>query len=1141
VAGVATEFRILGPVQACEGDDPLDLGGPKQRAVLALLLLHANQRVSVDRLIEGLWGESPPVTATKSLQMHIGRLRRALAGADAAAQTEGRLTTVQGGYMIRVAVGELDLHRFERKVAEGRRLLSADRPAAAARCLSGALDEWRGTALSDLADEPFAQLEIPRLDELRVAAVEDVGDAELANGHHAEPVSEIEALVVAHPFRERPRAQLMLALYRAGRQADALAAYRDARRLFTNELGIEPGRVLRELEKAILNQDAELDWRPPGELPSDVPVELPPRLQEAAEHEFFGRGPELQDLEQAWHDARGGHRRIALVGGESGIGKTRLAAQLALRARADGARVVYGHCDDALALPYLPWVEALCHYIAVAPQTLLDRHATAHGGHLARLIPELNLRVPGLVPTSGSEPDAERHLLFRAVVGLVAEAAADRPLLLVLDDVHWADEGSLQLLRHLISTAPEMPMLIVCIYRDSDMDPADGLCRILADLHREPGVLRTKLGGLEEADVVQLIAAGEGAEPSARDLSIARELTRETSGNPFFVVELLRHLDESGGNLLDAGLPDSVRDVVRQRVDRLGEPVARLLRVAAVIGREFELGLLTRAVTQDEDDVLDRLDGAARAQLLAETTDKPGRFRFAHALVNNALYDDLGATRRALLHRRVAEALEELCGPDPSARLGELAHHWTAAASDPERALEWSRRAAESALDKLAPDEAARWFAQALELEPMRSGADDGTRCDLLVGLGEAQRRAGDASYRATLIEASELARERRDGHRLANAALANSRGFESAAGSVDPERVDTLRASLDLLDPSDAVRRARLLALLQLELTFVSPLAERRRLSDEAAALARRSGDLSTLAHVLWARHAVLWTPELLGEHVKMAAELESIARHLDDPIVAFWAACDRVLTSVWTADLAAADRALARMRAIAERIGQPTLLWIVTWYGSWRAHLAGDLDQAEALAHRAAELGTASGQPDAAAFLAEQLVTIAWDRGCLHEHIANLEQAVQANPGLPVFRAWLTLAYCEAGRCEEAREALEPSASAAFHDIPDDILWLTTACLYAESSARLGARAEAALLYDAIAPYSGQIVFNASSVLGAVDRFTGLLAATLGRPGDADAHFARAAAIHKRVGAQRLLARTASDQAAAAAHVPG
>jgi ATP/maltotriose-dependent transcriptional regulator MalT len=285
----------------------------------------------------------------------------------------------------------------------------------------------------------------------------------------------------------------------------------------------------------------------------------------------------------------------------------------------------------------------------------------------------------------------------------------------------------------------------------------------------------------------------------------------------------------------------------------------------------------------------------------------------------------------------------------------------------------------------------------------------------------------------------------------------------------------------------------------------------------------------------VLWARHAVLWTPELLEEHRENATELEQVAAELEEPVSRFWAACDRVLVSMWGADLPAADRGLRTMVAIAERVGQPILRWIALWYGSWRAHLAGRLDEAEGLATQAAEVGMASGMPDAQAFFAGQIVPLRFDQGRMEELIPLLAGALEANPGLPIFRAWLALAHCESDRPDEAERLIAGSAGERFEDVRHDIIWAPTMGLYAEVCARIGAQEPAAVLYDALWPYADQLIFNATTTGGSIARHAGQLAAVLGRYDDAERHFAHAATTHAELEAPGFLARTRCDWALA------
>ena len=455
-----------------------------------------------------------------------------------------------------------------------------------------------------------------------------------------------------------------------------------------------------------------------------------------------------------------GARRTVLISGEAGIGKTTLSSGFARQAFETGTAVLYGHCDEDLGIPYQPWAEAMTHLVASVPEALLAAHVEARGGELARLVPELANRVP-LPPSSSNDGESERYLLFGAVLDLLARVSAVTSVVLLLDDLHWSDRQSVQLLRHVASADAPLRLLVIGTFRESDVGTDHPLAEALAAFHRESGIERIALGGLGDDELLNLLETTAGHQMTEDGVALRDALMAETEGNPFFVGEMLRHLAESGAiyqdsqgrwaagpDLRTSGLPVSIREVVGRRVVRLGEQPQRVLTLASVIGRDFDTGVLARVAELDEDTVIDLCDQAVTAAVLtaAEVT---GRYRFAHALIEHTLYDTLSPSRRARSHQRVAEALEKLCGADPGERVGELAYHWAHATQprDAEKAMHYAQRAGDRALAMLAPDEALRWYRDALDLLDRAPGDDLHRRAALLLGLGDAQSLIGDAAH----------------------------------------------------------------------------------------------------------------------------------------------------------------------------------------------------------------------------------------------------------------------------------------------------------------------------------------------------------------------------------------------------------
>jgi class 3 adenylate cyclase/tetratricopeptide (TPR) repeat protein len=870
----------------------------------------------------------------------------------------------------------------------------------------------------------------------------------------------------------------------------------------------------------------EVSWRS-----SEERSPLPLRLQELPPGGFVGREQEKAKLSELFGAASSGERRLALLSGEPGIGKTRLATHTALEERSSAdALVLYGRCDEELAIPYGAWVEALSHLVEHAPEALLRIHAERHGGELQRIVPQLKDRLPDLPDPRKTDPDTERYLLWGAVVGLLVEASSREPVILILDDLHWADKPTLLLLKHLLKEGQGAYLLIIATYRESDLHRSHPLAELLADLPRIGGVERLALPGLSQEEIVQIMERAGGHELDQGLTALSRELHRETDGNPFYTGELLRHLLETGtiyqqdggrftvkGELSGLGLPQSVREVLGRRVERLGEQTCTLLSLAAVIGREFDLELLAAVSGADEDQVLERLEEAVYASVLSESATS-GRFYFAHALINHTLYEDLGQTRRARTHRRIAEALEAQLGEDPGARVGELAHHWAQATSavDLSKAVTYARMAGERALSELAPDEAVRWFSQAVELAGDR--VEPTERCELLIGLGEAQRQSGEAAFRETLLQASRIASELDDAERAARAVLANSRGEPSAYGQVDEEFVGAIERALELQGPDgDTATRALLLSLQSLELAFEFDHRPRRELAEGALALAREAGDASTLARVLIAYFYAVWAPDTLERRRELFPELLDSAMRSRDPALEYWAANREYGTvAMEVGELERAGAATEREIALSEK-GEPTMRWVTTFNGAGLALLRGDLARAERLAEEAVQIGADAGQPDAYMVYSGQLQEIRLYQGRGGELIELLEQSVAANPGIPAWRAALAQTLGWVGRTERSAAIVADAATDGFEHVHWDQFRLATLAMYAEAATLAEVSGAAGVLYELIEPWADQIAWVGAITYGQASTYLGLLATALGRHEHADEHFKRSCEFHE------------------------
>ncbi|MGV1049205.1 MAG: ATP-binding protein, partial [Solirubrobacterales bacterium] len=869
--------------------------------------------------------------------------------------------------------------------------------------------------------------------------------------------------------------------------------------------------------------------------------DLPGSLRSSSTYPFVGRAAELDRLGQLMPRAPGAGRRVALIAGESGVGKSRLVREFAARAGADGALVLYGACDAAVRTPYGPFVEALDRLLRVTDVAEL-RAAVGGGGELIRLLPDLPALVGELPEPVAADPDTERHRLHMAVAELLAEVSRGRPILLVVEDCHWADAPTLQLMRHLARAAWSARLMLLTTFRDTEAELPRELSETLADLRRADDVFRLRLVGLSGAEVSDLVsrASGAAAAPDPELGKLAEAIHDLTGGNAFLVCELWRALVETGAIELAAGrvkltaplsrlgTPDSVREVVSQRLSRLAPQTSDLLELAAVAGPEFELEPIRRAAGLAEPELLLALEEAVGSGMIEELPSQRLACRFTHEIVRRALYDRLSRLRRAELHLRVGEALE---GADAgSARaLADLAHHFGAAVQfgGAERAIDYNLRAARAASGALAFDDAATLVRTAIEI----GIEDDAERAGALLELGAAGNRAGRATDALeAFAAAAEIARELRNPALLAEAAI----GHEEACwrpGLISGDAVGLLEESLGAVGERDEELRIGLLAGLARALGFQGEPERGAVVRENAVALARQHGDRAGLCKVLvrsyWARGA---TP--LEEILAMLTEARDLASESGEVEAQTEAVAWRVPTFVALCDLESARAEVGSLREMAERTAQPFMNHVAEHYGSALALCEGDLAGAERMAARSSEWGQLLTGRGASGTYGIQMFGIRREQG----RLAELAPAVRVLAGDPdrqgPWRPGLAAVLAELGMEEEARRELSRLAAEGIEGYRAS-LWLAALAYLTDACAALGDEAMAAVIYPELEPFAGSNVMIGHLVAcyGSADRYLGMLASTLGEAERAEAHFELAMEQNRAMGASTWLAHTAYE----------
>ncbi len=1093
------EVAVLGPVEVRVQGGAVDLGTPKQRALVAALALSPGRPVAVDTIVDLLWGETPPASVSSTLQGYVSHLRRALEPGRTRRAASTVLVTVAPGYALNIAAEHVDAQAFEAIVGHcrtsmrgfrgwGSAPVSAKELERVVSVLDEALGRWRGTPYADLGDAPAVTPERTRLEELRLVAVEDRIRAELALGRHVGASAELEKLTAQHPLRERLWGLRAVALQRSGRQADALAVLRELREVLDTDLALDVSPEVRELETALLRQDPELDWTPPvaeavaAAAPAPEPPDAEPEpVVPSAPWPLAGRGQELAALLEAMSRAESGAPTFVVLTGEPGIGKSRLATELAAHAEGTGARVLLGRCSqDDGAPPLWPWRAVLAGI-------------------------DVELPAPGPTDDVGAS-----FRVWEQIVTELERVARDRLTVVVLDDLHWADPSTLRVLGLLAEVVVTGRLLVVATWRDRQVGPA--LADVAEALARRHAV-RMDLAGLSVDAAREVFIDVSNNQVNADQAAALRE---RTGGNPFFLVEYARLAGERSDVaqlLAEREPPVAVTDVVRRRLARLDDATIDALRVAALVGRRFDTDTVAAVLRTEPDVMLDLVEPAQAAGLVQE--EGIDWYVFVHALVRDSLLIGISASRQARIHARIAEVLE--AGPGLES---EVAKHWLAAGpAHASRAWRAAARAAGQARGLHAHVEAADFLVSALNALEGDREAGVAQRYHLLFQLIEAYRWAALVpELVATVERAIDAAEELGDLELAARAALSATQGglWQSAPEGVNERVVATLREALAALPADDGDLRCRVMLALANEEKNVVPIAEGRVLIDEALAMADRVGEPGLRLHARQVATSVIWSPATGDERLAWSTEAVALARDIEDEQAFVVSSTLRtvVLSELGRVDEMAAAAAVSRAEAERLRIAYGELvLGAVTM--PWLA-LRGRFAEGEALLKR---MRVCAGRVNES-FASEALVAAQATLWMWHgdeQRAAEALHELAAEPPYPLAALVIAL-MLRADQPDRARELLELVGGLQLAPEEHELSAYLD-CHAAEVALRLGDPEVGAECYRRLTPYAGR-TGQAGSALnaGPIDAFLAMAAAAAGETVRAVEHADAAVALMDR-----------------------
>jgi DNA-binding SARP family transcriptional activator len=1104
---------LLGELQLELDGHPLALPSRRPaRALLAWLALHPGMHAR-STVAGRLWPKVLDESARVSLRSALAALRAAIGPAADEALPATRSEIGLG----RRSEVWVDAHEFDR-------LLSAQRAEAA-------LELCRGELLAGL-DEDWV---LAARDAHRAREGEALGtlaSAAAASGDHATAIALARRRAALDPFDEGAHRELISLLVQSGDRSGALVAYQRFAERLARELGVAPSPPTRALAAELRDGTYPAEERPWAPVPrgDEQPERLPARILAAARSgPLLGREPELAALRGAWVRSRPDSRQLVLVTGEPGIGKTRLVSEFAAGLDPERVAVLYGAARQEALVPYEPLIDCLRE--PLRQPRALPREAT----QLAGLIPELaaQLGVRREEPPLGEPSPGARLRLFDTFAATLDAIAGERRLVLILEDVHWAEAPTIGLLLHVASRSGGSPQTLVVTYRDTEIDGRHPLAAGLADLYRALPAHPIALGGLDTAAVASLL---ERAPAGGAALGDAGALRDRTGGNPFFIEQLLTgaaQLTEEYG----APPPTGVEYVIAQRVAGLGSDAPAVLGVAAVSGSEFELSLLAEVLQLPVDAALDVLDAAVRARLVAEQPAEPGRYVFVHAIVRETLIGALTAARRARIHDLITGILEQRAHAEPDRYLAAAANHALEAAAgngDPQRAAALAERAASRAGAVLAHEDAAELLRRAVAVIE-RHGGSPARRAELTCELGEALARAGATETGATLSAANELARAAGRSDLIARVALARGGTGVTILGS-DANLVAELGHALDAVGHSHPALRARLLARLAIELAYEPDPARRESASAEALRIAGRVGDPAALAAALNARHVALWGPDHTEQRKELADEMLELAERAGDRELALQARNWRIVDLLELGDGEAVRDELDSYAALAADVRLPAYSWYVPMWRATLALLEGRTAEGAAMSLRAHHLGRQAGDRNADVFFAEQQLV----RHLVEGRLADLDppaagvegpvaERSQTGPAWRAYHFTFAWVHAERGELELGRQDFDAAFADGFASLPRDVNWLDAMGAAANAAVLLGDAERSSELRTLLEPYADRTIVNARGSLhaGSVAYVLARLAAAAGDNAAADQFYQHATERDQHAGAPAWVLR--------------